>query len=201
MCALTASRHLIHPLGFEITDKNLRRAGMDYWHSLDVHHHADWAAFRRAVLSGPRRLWLPDHPSHPAVLEEVDYAADDRLVFGNEGTGPRNGCTRGHRGRAALTSPFRSATRRCRSLNLSTAQASRPTRQCGSFGRTKSPPCEDRTPPVPKRFQLGHRGRPRWRGDNADEGAAGGRIDGEGGSPGNTPVPTVGAPDQDCIRI
>ena len=43
MCALTRSRlHLIHPLGFKITDRNLRRAGMDYWFSLDVHEHADW---------------------------------------------------------------------------------------------------------------------------------------------------------------
>ena len=58
MCALTKSRlHLIHPLGFEITNKHLKRAGMDYWHSLDVHHHADWAAFR-ASQSGPKRLWL-----------------------------------------------------------------------------------------------------------------------------------------------
>src|SRR6202789_1966536 len=43
MCALPKSRlHLIHPLGFKITDRNLRRAGMDYWFSLDVHEHADW---------------------------------------------------------------------------------------------------------------------------------------------------------------
>ena len=46
MCALTRSRlHLIHPLGFKITDRHLKRAGMDYWHALDVHHHADLAAF------------------------------------------------------------------------------------------------------------------------------------------------------------
>ena len=42
MCAITCSRlHLIHPLGFVINDRNLRRAGMDYWKSLDVHEHAD----------------------------------------------------------------------------------------------------------------------------------------------------------------
>ena len=47
MCAITRSRlHLIHPLGYVINDRNLRRAGMDYWKSLDVHEHADWAAFR-----------------------------------------------------------------------------------------------------------------------------------------------------------
>ena len=58
MCALTASRlHLIHPLGFAITDRNLRRAGMDYWFSLDVHEHASWEAFK-ASAAAPRRLWL-----------------------------------------------------------------------------------------------------------------------------------------------
>src|SRR5215207_7548619 len=58
MCALTRSRlHLIHPLGYEINDRNLRRAGMDYWKSLDVHEHADWKAFR-ASAEGPKRLWL-----------------------------------------------------------------------------------------------------------------------------------------------
>ena len=58
MCAVTRARlHLIHPLGYEINDRNLRRAGMDYWKSLDVHEHADWPAFR-ASPHAPRRLWL-----------------------------------------------------------------------------------------------------------------------------------------------
>ena len=58
MCALTRSRlHLIHPLGFAINDRNLRRAGMVYWYALDVHEHADWAAFRASPVA-PRRLWL-----------------------------------------------------------------------------------------------------------------------------------------------
>ena len=53
MCALTKSRlHLIHPLGFTITDRHLKRAGMDYWHSLDVHHHDNWQVFR-ASAAGP----------------------------------------------------------------------------------------------------------------------------------------------------
>src|SRR3954452_13551635 len=58
MCALTRSRlHLIHPLGFQITDKHLKRAGMDYWKSLDVCEHADWRAFRQSDKA-PQRLWL-----------------------------------------------------------------------------------------------------------------------------------------------
>ena len=46
LCAFTGCRlHLIHPLGFKITDKNLRRAGMDYWKSLEVVEHDDWESF------------------------------------------------------------------------------------------------------------------------------------------------------------
>ena len=43
MCAVLGARlHLVHPLGFTITDAKLKRSGMDYWKSLDVVHHADW---------------------------------------------------------------------------------------------------------------------------------------------------------------
>ena len=86
MCALTRSRlHLIHPLGFAINDRNLRRAGMDYWFSLDVHEHADWAAFRVSPVA-PRRLWLLTTKTHQSFWD-VTYADDDGLVFGNEGSG------------------------------------------------------------------------------------------------------------------
>ena len=86
LCALTRSRlHLIHPLGFEITDKNLKRAGMDYWKSLDVHEHADWTAFRASPLA-PRRLWLFTTKTEQTFWD-VRYADGDGLVFGNEGSG------------------------------------------------------------------------------------------------------------------
>jgi len=86
MCAVTRTRlHLIHPLGFQVTDKNLKRAGMDYWYSLDVHHHADWAAFK-ASPAAPKRLWLfTTHATQ--TFWTVRYAEDDGLVFGNEEAG------------------------------------------------------------------------------------------------------------------
>lgn len=86
LCAVTRSRlHLIHPLGFEVTDKNLKRAGMDYWFSLDVHHHANWVAFK-ASAAAPRRLWL--FTTHATkTFWAASYAADDGLVFGNEEAG------------------------------------------------------------------------------------------------------------------
>jgi tRNA (cytidine/uridine-2'-O-)-methyltransferase len=86
MCAVTRSRlHLIHPLGFVINDRNLRRAGMDYWHSLDVHEHADWAAFR-ASPHAPRRLWLFTTKAE-RIFWDTTFADEDGLVFGNEGSG------------------------------------------------------------------------------------------------------------------
>jgi tRNA (cytidine/uridine-2'-O-)-methyltransferase len=86
LCALTRSRlHLIHPLGFRITDRNLKRAGMDYWRSLDVHEHADWAAFR-ASATAPPRLWLFTTRADRSFWA-VRYADGDGLVFGNEGSG------------------------------------------------------------------------------------------------------------------
>lgn len=86
MCALTRSRlHLIHPLGYVINDRNLRRAGMDYWKSLDVHEHADWPAFRASALA-PQRLWLF---TTRATLSfwDAGFQDGDGLVFGSESSG------------------------------------------------------------------------------------------------------------------
>ncbi|MFP4165906.1 MAG: tRNA (cytidine(34)-2'-O)-methyltransferase [Opitutales bacterium] len=86
LCAITKSRlHLIHPLGFKITDRHLRRSGMDYWHSLDVREHEDWQVFR-ASPEGPERLWLFTTHGRRS-LWEADFRDGDGLVFGNEGHG------------------------------------------------------------------------------------------------------------------
>jgi tRNA (cytidine/uridine-2'-O-)-methyltransferase len=118
MCALTRSRlHLIHPLGFEINDRNLRRAGMDYWKSLDVHEHADWPAFRASPLA-PRRLWLFTTKTEQAFWD-VRFAADDGLVFGNEGSGAPAWLHEEIGASQRVTIP--QANPALRSLNLSTA--------------------------------------------------------------------------------
>ncbi len=117
MCALTRCRlHLIHPMGFAITDRNLRRAGMDYWFSLDVHQHADWRAFR-ASAGAPRRLWLFTTRSQ-LCFWDARFEDGDGLVFGNEGSGAPEWLhaeLEGHR----VTIPH--ANPELRSLNLSTA--------------------------------------------------------------------------------
>ncbi|EIP99725.1 putative rRNA methylase SpoU family [Opitutaceae bacterium TAV1] len=118
MCALTRSRlHLVHPLGFTITDRHLRRAGMDYWHSLDVHHHADWAAFR-ASPHAPRRLFLFTTKTERSFWSAA-FADGDGLVFGNEGHGAPDWLHDEIGEAQRLTIPH--ANPALRSLNLSTA--------------------------------------------------------------------------------
>lgn len=118
MCALTGCRlHLIHPLGFVINDRNLRRAGMDYWKALDVHEHADWATFRESPM-GPRRLWL--FTTHAAQsFWDASYADEDGLVFGNEGSGAPAWLHDEIGATQRVTIPHSNPT--LRSLNLSTA--------------------------------------------------------------------------------
>jgi tRNA (cytidine/uridine-2'-O-)-methyltransferase len=48
-CAATQTPlHLIGPLGFEISDRYLKRAGLDYWPAVDLHHHESWEAFQQS---------------------------------------------------------------------------------------------------------------------------------------------------------
>src|SRR5437763_3241364 len=56
LCAATgAPLHLIGRLGFRLDDRSLRRAGLDYWHAVEMHRHATLADFE-ATLAG-RRVW------------------------------------------------------------------------------------------------------------------------------------------------
>ena len=120
MCALTRSRlHLIHPLGFVINARNLRRAGMDYWKSLDVHEHADWAAFRASPLA-PQRLWLFTTKTGRSYWE-ARFADGDGLVFGNEGSGAPAWLHEEIGAERRVTIPH--ANPALRSLNLSAAAA------------------------------------------------------------------------------
>lgn len=86
MCALTNSAlHLIHPLGFTITDKHLKRSGMDYWKDLTLFHHENWEAFTQSP-DRPERIWLFTTKAS-TVHWDVEFKDGDGLLFGNEGTG------------------------------------------------------------------------------------------------------------------
>ena len=85
LCANTGNAlHLIKPLGFELSDKTLARAGLDYHHMVRVTVHEDWAAFRTAVPGG-RIHALTTRAARSFV--EVRFAPGDVLLFGSETSG------------------------------------------------------------------------------------------------------------------
>jgi len=85
LCAIAGARlHLIHPLGFTITDRHLRRSGMDYWRSLDIQEHTGWETFRLA--EGTRRTWLFTTRAEQSFWD-ITFHPGDLLLFGNEGHG------------------------------------------------------------------------------------------------------------------
>ena len=86
LCAFTGCRlHLIHPLGFEINDRNLRRAGMDYWTDLDVIEHNNWEEFLEHT-SRPSRVHLMTTHAKQTIWD-AKFEKGDGLLFGNEGHG------------------------------------------------------------------------------------------------------------------
>jgi tRNA (cytidine/uridine-2'-O-)-methyltransferase len=86
ICAFSGSRlHLIHPLGFEINDKNLRRAGLDYWNALEVFEYQNWDEFLNSERKPSRIHLFTTHAEKP--LWEVEFKMNDGLLFGNEGKG------------------------------------------------------------------------------------------------------------------
>ncbi len=86
LCAATGTRlHLIEPFGFELDDRQLKRAGMDYWEQVEWHRWPGWAGFQKALPPGAR-LWFVESGG-PRLYSEVSYAAGDYLVFGRETAG------------------------------------------------------------------------------------------------------------------
>jgi len=85
LCANTGSAlHLIAPLGFQIDDARLRRAGLDYHEFASLQVHASWAAF--AAAQRPDRIWaLTSHGTRSPF--EVRLLPGDCLVFGSESAG------------------------------------------------------------------------------------------------------------------
>ena len=113
-CAATnTSLHLIEPLGFDITEKELRRAGLDYWAQLDVHRYRDYQDFLMENFGGsslqntetektqqtqqpadsgsvsitrPPRLWFATTKAKHLYCE-ADFGPDDYIMFGKESAG------------------------------------------------------------------------------------------------------------------
>lgn len=84
-CVATNTRlHLIEPLGFRLGEKNLKRAGMDYWGSLDVTTYIDYADF---LERNPGAKIYMATTKAPKVYTEVSYEPDCYIMFGKESAG------------------------------------------------------------------------------------------------------------------
>lgn len=89
--AMGARLHLVEPLGFQLEDRYLKRAGLDYWHLVDLTVHASLDACWDALESDSagaitERLRLFTARSGPSI-RDVAFAPDDVLVFGSESSG------------------------------------------------------------------------------------------------------------------
>ena len=88
-CAATgAVLHLIRPLGFSLDDRYLKRAGLDYWHLMELHVHDDLTSFFRSTQGAHYHF---ASTKAPRSYTEVMYGPDDMLIFGRETRGlPEN---------------------------------------------------------------------------------------------------------------
>lgn len=84
--------HLIEPLGFSLSEKQLKRAGMDYWNLLDVRRYINFADFLEknpTLVSGEPdapKLWMATTKAHQ-VYSDVKIGPDDYIMFGKESAG------------------------------------------------------------------------------------------------------------------
>lgn len=85
LCAATgATLHLVKPLGFEITDKHLKRAGLDYWDMLDIHIYENYAEFEEKNPVGTRYLATT---KARRLHTEIQFERGGYLLFGKETKG------------------------------------------------------------------------------------------------------------------
>lgn len=85
LCAATRTPlHLVHPLGFSVEDRHLKRAGLDYWRHVSVFHHQSLEAALAAGGSGPV-LYFSARQGEP--YDRASYLPGTRLVFGPETRG------------------------------------------------------------------------------------------------------------------
>ena len=116
-CAATGSiLHLIKPLGFDISDKAVKRAGLDYWHLVDVRVYEDLEDFFRKT--GAEDLWLLSTKA-PRAYTQAQFRDGCWLFFGKETRGLPEEFLAQHRDRC-LRIPMRAEAR---SLNLGNSVA------------------------------------------------------------------------------
>jgi len=116
LCLATGSGlHLVKPLGFEIDDKTLRRAGLDYWEEVKVQLWESFDTLRKAQSVSARYFFLTTKSTRPYF--EAQFEPGDFLVFGRETKGLPEPLLAANQPQC-LTIPMRERTR---SLNLATS--------------------------------------------------------------------------------
>lgn len=84
-CVATGtSLHLIEPLGFQLTEKNIKRAGMDYWAKLDLHRYINYRDF--VEKNEGARVFFATTKARRAYTE-VEFGPNDYIMFGKESAG------------------------------------------------------------------------------------------------------------------
>lgn len=84
-CVATDTKlHLIEPLGFRLNEKEIKRAGMDYWEHLDVTRYINFDDFLKKNPNA--KIWMATTKARQ-VYTEVSYGPDDYIMFGKESAG------------------------------------------------------------------------------------------------------------------
>ena len=87
-CVATGSTlHLIEPLGFRLTGKELKRAGMDYWEHLDVRRYMNFEEFLEKNPGAKIYMATTKGPRAKKVYTEAQFGPDDYIMFGKESAG------------------------------------------------------------------------------------------------------------------
>jgi tRNA (cytidine/uridine-2'-O-)-methyltransferase len=139
LCAATRTTlHLVEPFGFTLDDKQLKRAGMDYWEHVEWRRWQGWPEFC-AALAPAARLWFIESGGAKHYAE-VCYEASDYLIFGRETAGLPKALLKANGERWLRVPMFDD---RARSLNLSNCAALvlyEALRQQGFQGELPAPP-------------------------------------------------------------
>ena len=127
--------HLVKPLGFDLSEQQLRRAGLDYHDTASVQVHAHWDAARATIaVLNPSATWYALTTKGSRPHSEAVFKAGDVLVFGSETKGLPDAVREGFAAAQRLRLPMLPAQR---SLNLSNSVAVavyEAWRQCGYGG-------------------------------------------------------------------
>lgn len=116
-CAATDTElHLVGKLGFEITEKRVKRAGLDYWPHVKLFQHASWQDYLEHAK--PKQLWFLSKFAK-RIYYEANFAADHALVFGCETKGLGKDFINACNSEQLLSIPIDQS--KVRSLNLSNA--------------------------------------------------------------------------------